>query len=78
MWQADQHQIAQLLEHLTTGVQPVLAEYQFLPVHCYIILSTQNKIMQVKWCNILLHWWEMVVGENWLHASNLNKFHKNT
>lgn len=33
-----------------TSMWPVLAEYHFSPVHCYVILFTQ-KIIYEKWCN---------------------------
>lgn len=55
----------------STGVRPVLVKYHFSPVHCDVIyqytkLFTKN--------DVTLYWREMVLNDNWLHASNVIVF----
>lgn len=50
-----------------TGVHPLLAENHLSPVHCDVILATHKITYEKGRHNV--YWRELVLGENWLHAS---------
>lgn len=48
---------------VNTGLQSILTEDHFSPVHCYLILSTHNFFFTKN--DLTMHWRVMVLPENW-------------